>query len=653
MSIEEWKTFYLVNFAWRSVVDGDKLYLITGSGPKLSALEICHQQETFDRVIESCVNTHHIPRVDMETVSAEIDGHKVYFFQMHGDIQYRTLPTKRQFLTYNGIGPLYWNFHNEGGMVPVEPTPGCKWPVPKDQLMSYINTKLQNWSATDMVMSMIRNGEVWEGLGGPQGPWCEFEHAQLMTKYKKEWYELGRYPKVKILSKFLDRTQSHHYHDILKLGLSPTQSQINDLIVNNIALIDHGCYWVVRMYDPEMKILDFTIMRDDAARAMFKNAKFAAPVGKKRQPNLLEFIEKAEVINRIKFGKMNFNPCPDIADFYYRNENAVFNLFHGFKHVHTGQFDMARVSRVLDHFKAIYAPDNEHLFNYLIRWMAWIVQKPNQKTMVCLVIRSLEGAGKTSWFDWFGNQVIGQGYYLKSIFEKIMGKFNGPLMGKLLTVINEVGNGELYGVHNKFKEMITDETIPIEKKNQDVITVNDFNNYVVCTNDDYPVKITPNDRRYCCIDGNSVFIGKHDYWNMCYKEILTPENGADFYNYLMTIDISQSHPKNIPMTKARREMKIDSQPPPIKYLISLARNWEADIDIDTDEMYRNIIRWKEQEGINHNFTRDYCLKLVNKVVPSDRVMRNGARSTRYVFGRELLIQGLNRFLNEDIRDLVD
>ncbi|AMN83919.1 phage integrase [Faustovirus] len=647
MSLIEWQNFYYDNFGWQTVIKGDNLLLKTGP-TSITALEFHQQYEVYERFVEWDLKM--IKPEYHDCVFATIGDHKALFFNFaRSNVDsLKEMKSASDFITYNGAGPLYWTLHNVDGLVPVEPSPGCKWPVERKNLKLYFSQKSTfKEAAKDAVISALWTGTLFEGIN-KEGE-LRFHYDQ---KCIAECGELKQYPKVRALTNFLDRTKPFHYHDIMKLGLSPNVKQINEFIVNNIALIDHGCYWVVRMFDPETKTLDFQIMRDDAAKAMFKNAKFAAPAGKKRQPNLLEYIDRAEILNKIKFGRMNFNPCADIIDFYYRNENAVFNLFHGFRHTHTGKFDMGRVQRILDHFKAIYAPDDERLFNYLIRWMAWIVQKPNQKTMVCLVIRSLEGAGKTSWFDWFGKFVLGEGYYLKSIFDKIMGKFNGPLMGKLLTVINEVGNGELYGVHNKFKEMITDETIPIEKKNQDVITVNDFNNYVVCTNDDYPVKITPNDRRYCCIDGNPIFIGNHEYWSMCYREILTAENGADFYNYLMTIDTSE-HPKNIVNTKARREMKIDSQPPPIKYLIDLARDLNVDIDIEGNEMYGNINRWKETKGITHNFTEDYCLKLVNKVIESKRVMINGARSRRYQFDREKLIIGLNRFLNDDIRELID
>jgi hypothetical protein len=50
------------------------------------------------------------------------------------------------------------------------------------------------------------------------------------------------------------------------------------------------------------------------------------------------------------------------------------------------------------------------------------------------------------------------------------------------------------------------------------------------------------------------------------ENLLTDENAAHFYNYLLSRDLSHWDHDKIPNTEARKGIKWDSQPPSIRWL---------------------------------------------------------------------------------------
>lgn len=94
----------------------------------------------------------------------------------------------------------------------------------------------------------------------------------------------------------------------------------------------------------------------------------------------------------------------------------------------------------LQHIKKIICRDDEAKYNYVLGWMAYIMQNPLSKTGVALVITSEEhGTGKNVFADTLRKL---NGPYGKTIndLKSIAGEFNATLVGAHLIVANELTN---------------------------------------------------------------------------------------------------------------------------------------------------------------------------------------------------------------------
>jgi len=128
--------------------------------------------------------------------------------------------------------------------------------------------------------------------------------------------------------------------------------------------------------------------------------------------------------------------------------------------------------------------------------------------------------------------------------------------------------------NNKLKNLITQSDQIIEKKGIDSVKFTDFNNYIFLSNNDWPIKVEQSDRRYFCLELDNCKCGDSDYFDALIEQLNT-DCANIFYNYLLNINISNWKKLKIPDTGLRNELKINSLPKPIQFLIKCI---EGDID---------------------------------------------------------------------------
>ncbi|KAH7820931.1 putative Poxvirus D5 protein [Monocercomonoides exilis] len=77
----------------------------------------------------------------------------------------------------------------------------------------------------------------------------------------------------------------------------------------------------------------------------------------------------------------------------------VYSLFQGYKYRVLEQVDMTIISMFLDFIREEIADSNDELFEYVLNWIANIVQHPGIKNETALVLKGLQGIGKNRFTD--------------------------------------------------------------------------------------------------------------------------------------------------------------------------------------------------------------------------------------------------------------
>jgi hypothetical protein len=78
-----------------------------------------------------------------------------------------------------------------------------------------------------------------------------------------------------------------------------------------------------------------------------------------------------------------------------------------------------------------------------------MIQRPEEKLPVAVLLKSQDGAGKSSFFEFIGKHILTDQYYLAVSMSRLFDKFNGRCAEKLLTVISETRNGEGARYHER------------------------------------------------------------------------------------------------------------------------------------------------------------------------------------------------------------
>lgn len=193
---------------------------------------------------------------------------------------------------------------------------------------------------------------------------------------------------------------------------------------------------------------------------------------------------------------------------------------------------------------------------YVLNWFAHIVQKPERKTEVCILLYGAQGCGKSTIGEYLLRKIIGlDKMIITSKADKMFGRFVNT-QGKLLAVLNEASGKDTFNICDILKDAITCSTTEQEKKGVDAVSVTDYTNFIFTTNNINSVKIEEGDRRFMPIEINNVLKGNVSYFKELYANLDNDYIMRKFYDELMNRDLSKFNPsRNRPETELMIDMK--------------------------------------------------------------------------------------------------
>jgi len=443
---------------------------------------------------------------------------------------------------------------------------------------------------------MSFNVELYEVGVGTLYYWLKIDNKdkfnELMNKGKDD-YQKGKEEIEKkyflVGSKFYKKLENREGFDILreadiKIELKPRQIEIYNPEKNKNMKVDIYSKWII-----------------DANRSFFDRTDFIP----------------------------NTEDCP----------KNVYNLFDGFeveKYLNlvedytTEQIDL-KITPFIDHINFLTngQPD------YFINWLSHIIQKPNVKEGTTPLFRDKGnflqcggGTGKNLFFDNFGNKILGAKYYLTvGTNQDLYNSFNEHLENKLLVCVEEAQGKSNFENFDRLKSIITQSKTTINRKGIPKYTINDYSRYIFCSNNENPIPIDNNDRRFFTFDVNSNKRGDSDYFKKLDNAFNDKEAIAAFFTYLKNYEVYTSpidYQNNRPMNKSYIEIKRINAPIIIKWLISIVKKDNNDRkkqkynnrydNITLSELYADFFIWIEE---TRNKKSDISLNAFSRFLTSD------------------------------------
>ncbi len=221
--------------------------------------------------------------------------------------------------------------------------------------------------------------------------------------------------------------------------------------------------------------------------------------------------------NRPKHSRMIYDPTSKLKGL---------NTFTGYRWKYIPPIESTSVSAkkdidvILNHMNHICGGDG---INYFYHWFYRLVTQPEIKPTVALVFNGIQGCGKSVFWKFVGDYILGRGLW-KSVesVKKLMGKFSGSYLQSRLIILEEANMKDSKEHTERLKNNITNIKMELQQKYENERSINNYSAHVFLTNKDIPMVIQKNDRRFC-VYGCKMEVPNEEYFNRLEKAFQNDE----------------------------------------------------------------------------------------------------------------------------------
>lgn len=274
---------------------------------------------------------------------------------------------------------------------------------------------------------------------------------------------------------------------------------------------------------------------------------------------------RTDTICKIKLDEMYLDcklPLYSHYDFILDTKNLNPNVYNGYKGINSVKvdyIDYERIEKFKKHLREVICNDDVEVYHFFLSWMRWIMVHPEIKSKIFPMLYSGFGYGKSTIGEFLYKYIFGEiSSYTCSGLDGLTRHFNKHLCGKIFCMVEELPSTTetFHTQFDKMKNLITDSRFEMTRKGVDSLNVNNYLNFLGCSNNKFALKINQGDERYFVIEIKKKM--NSDYWTDYYKNFQNQEFGNMLYSYFLTtkdddyIDF-RGRPK-IPITEIKQEI---------------------------------------------------------------------------------------------------
>jgi hypothetical protein len=214
-------------------------------------------------------------------------------------------------------------------------------------------------------------------------------------------------------------------------------------------------------------------------------------------------------------------------------------------------------SAIEEFLRNVICDGNEVLFAYLIRFLAHMLQQPEQKPGIMIVLLGGQGIGKGTLFIIIA--AIWQHTTLQvSDVEHVTGNFNAAIETRFVICMDEAMFQGDKKAMDRIKSMITEPTVTTEQKHQPRRTIESFHRFFAASNHKHFATVDPDDRRFTFFRVSEVKKDDFDYWTRLRAEIYDPSVIAAMVHDLLALNLTTFNVRDRPKTTEHMNQKLRS-----------------------------------------------------------------------------------------------
>ncbi len=252
--------------------------------------------------------------------------------------------------------------------------------------------------------------------------------------------------------------------------------------------------------------------------------------------------------DRRQFEKIVFKPEE-------KTPENIYNLWQVFAY----EPKQGDCSLYLAHVRDNVCRGNNTHYEWLMNWMSFAVQNPNEQGHSSIVVFGEKGVGKNVWAETF-SKLWGAHGLIVNDQKRVVGNFNAHLRDKCALVCDEAFFAGDPRQDRVLKSLITGSTITIEPKGVDAVVVPNLLRVIILGNDRQLVRATWDERRYFVLECGNAQRDDQSYFGPL-TEQLEKDGGAGYSALLYELmhrDLTGFNVRKPPHTEALHEQMAES-----------------------------------------------------------------------------------------------
>lgn len=300
-------------------------------------------------------------------------------------------------------------------------------------------------------------------------------------------------------------------------------------------------------------------------------------------------------------------------------------------------------SVIFDHIRDIVCRGNLIFYAYVLDFLAHMIQRPENKPGVMLVLVGIEGTGKGLFLRLF-ERIWSESFLKTNAIDDVVGRFNAALERAYVVLLDEASFAGDKKATDRMKSMITEPTVRVEAKYQPQRTIESFHRYVAATNHEHFAHISPSDRRHLFLFTSDRRVGDYEYFSALADAINDDDCLGKLVDELLQRDISNFRPMELPKDTQKYDQILKSLTGIEEYwyqrLLTATRinslsegglnlptpGWDGGYFVSSEELLNSYVRHTQRQRGYQVVSAQTLIKKVQALCPSIEKARKDAGS---------------------------
>jgi len=210
-----------------------------------------------------------------------------------------------------------------------------------------------------------------------------------------------------------------------------------------------------------------------------------------------------------------------------RVPEGYFNTWNGF----SVKPEKGKCNLFFSHIKNVLCDNNDDLYEWILDWLADLVQDPANPKGCAVVMRGPEGSGKGLLANTIG-ELFGPHHRHLIDDTHLTSNFNAHLLDAITVFADEITWGGNKKTAGKLKGMVTERNLVGERKGVDALLYRNMIHVFIASNSDWVIPAGAGSRRWFVLDVSGERCGDRKYFNAILNELKNGGKSAILYELL-------------------------------------------------------------------------------------------------------------------------